>query len=96
MLNASFGDINLTTTPQQAEYALNEMLTYFNGKKQSLVPVLQQMYDPSFYLTDNEYNRTTGYLADALEVPFVSPQARNRDGSTTSSAVATVDLTGSK
>ena len=96
MLNASFGDINLTTTPQQAEYALNEMLTYFNGKKQNLVPVLQQMYDPSFYLTDNEYNKTTGYLADALEVPFVPPQARNRDGSTTSSAVATVDLTGSQ
>lgn len=94
MLDASFGNVDLTTTPQQAEFALNEMLTYFNGKKQSLVPALQHMYDPTFYLTDGEYEKTKKYLSDALEVPFVPPQARNRDGSTTSTAVATVDLTG--
>ena len=96
MLNESFGNIDITSTPQQAEFALNEMLTYFNGKKNSLVPVLQQMYDPSYFLTNDEYNRTVGYLKDSLEVPFISPQVRNRNGSTTTSAVATVDLTGSK
>jgi hypothetical protein len=93
MLDASFGEINLTTTPQQTVFALNEMLNYFNGKKQNLVTPLEHMYDPDFYTSDEEYNRTIKYLQNSLDVPFVPPRARNEGGTTTTKPVANVDLT---
>ena len=94
MLDASFGEINLTTTPQQTIFALNEMLKYFNGKKQNLVLPLQHMYDRDFYVNDTEYGRTMEYLQKSLKSPFVNPSARNQSGTTTTQSVATVDLTG--
>ncbi len=94
MLNASFGEINLTTTPQQTIFALNEMLKYFNGKKQNLVLPLQHMYDRDFYVNDTEYGRTMEYLQKSLESPFINPSARNQNGTPTTQSVATVDLTG--
>jgi len=94
MLDASFGEINLTTTPQQTIFALNEMLKYFSGKKQNLVLPLQHMYDRDFYVNDTEYGRTMEYLQKSLKSPFVNPSARNQSGTTTTQSVATVDLTG--
>lgn len=94
MLNASFGEINLTTTPQQTIFALNEMLKYFGGKKQNLVLPLQHMYDRDFYVNDTEYGRTMEYLQKSLESPFINPSARNQNGTPTTQSVATVDLTG--
>jgi len=94
MLDASFGEINLTTTPQQTIFALNEMLKYFNGKKQNLVLPLQHMYDRDFYVNDTEYGRTMEYLQKSLESPFINPSARNQNGTPTTQSVATVDLTG--
>ena len=94
MLDASFGEINLTTTPQQTIFALNEMLKYFSGKKQNLVLPLQHMYDRDFYVNDTEYGRTMKYLQESLKSPFVNPSARNQSGTTTTQSVATVDLTG--
>ena len=94
MLDASFGDINMTSSPSQVQYALNEMLAYFGSKKSSLVAPLQHMYDPSYYVNDSEYNRTVDFLSENLETPFVSPVPRNEDGSTTTKPIATVDLTG--
>ena len=94
MLDASFGDINMTSSPAQVQYALNEMLSYFGSKKSSLVAPLQHMYDPSYYVNDGEYNRTVDFLSENLETPFVSPVPRNEDGSTTTKPIATVDLTG--
>lgn len=94
MLDASFGDINMTSSPSQVQYALNEMLAYFGSKKSSLVAPLQHMYDPSYYVNDGEYNRTVDFLSKNLETPFVSPVPRNEDGSTTTKPIATVDLTG--
>ena len=94
MLDASFGEINLTTTPQQTIFALNEMSKYFGGKKQNLVLPLQHMYDRDFYVNDTEYGRTMDYLQKNLESPFVNPSARNQDGTPTTQSVATVDLTG--
>jgi len=93
MLDASFGEINLTTTPQQTVFALNEMLNYFNGKKQNLVLPLEHMYDPDFYTSDEEYNRTIKYLQNSLDVPYVPQRARNEGGTTTTKPVANVDLT---
>ena len=93
MLDASFGEINLTTTPQQTVFALNEMLNYFNGKKQNLILPLEHMYDPDFYTSDEEYNRTIKYLQNSLDVPFVPQRARNEGGTTTTKPVANVDLT---
>ena len=94
MLDASFGEVNLTTTPQQTIFALNQMLKYFNGKKQNLVLPLQHMYDRDFYVNDTEYGRTMEYLQKNLKSPFVNPSARNQSGTTTTQSVATVDLTG--
>ena len=93
MLDASFGEINLTTTPQQTVFALNEMLNYFNGKKQNLILPLEHMYDPDFYTSDEEYNRTIKYLQNSLDTPYVPPRARNEGGTTTTKPVANVDLT---
>lgn len=92
-LEASFGLLELATTPEASMFALQQMISFFESRKASLNGVLQHLYDPSFYSSTKEYDRTISFLNDNLKIPYVFAPETNGPAPAAGSPVATVDLT---
>ena len=65
-LFASFGDPATFESPEKSRLAIAEMMNYFSGKKTSLELPLKQFADPSFYRSQEEYQRTQEILEKGM------------------------------
>ncbi len=65
-LFASFGDPATFESPEKSRLAIAEMMNYFSGKKASLELPLKQFADPSFYRSQEEYQRTQEILEKGM------------------------------
>lgn len=91
-LEASFGVLEAFKNPEEAQFALQEMINFFASRKAALSGVLQQMYDPSYYRSTKEYERTTSFLNENMAVPYIKAPEPNGPNGSSAAPIATVDL----